>query len=660
MAQTSKNDILRYLKSLLNDDEVPQQEATDFFPYIIYVLEGEEKRIRVVNKARVKDYLGYTSEEIETWNSNFFQMIFKDDLDMVMSEIEKYDALEDDHDHAYQCRLNHREGDWRYFRTRGSVLKRDDGGKPKSWIFVAEDITDKTKTQEDIHALQTLVDDTEELLLYGSWSWDLKIDKMYWTNGIYHLLGYEKEDVEPTISSEFYFKHIHPEDLYLVKSVIQRAIDNNSDFDVKYHIITHRGEEKIVSTKGKTIRDKHEEVVKAIGITRDITKQTLINRDLVNYKEMIYEKEEFLNQGSWETRLPQNITTWSPGMFRLFGYEPVRDMPNLEVTHELQYEHMTGEDAAAHKKLWENILAEKDSFISECTIRDKQGVVKKLETYGKVIRDYDRTAVKVIGTTRNVTQLREYEKGLEDKINELNQHNTELEDFAYVASHDLQEPLRKLTTFSERLRTKFSTQLGNEGTLYLERISAATENMRVLIENLLEFSRTARSDKHFFKKNIGSLLDEVLNGLELKIEETGTQINYEDFPEMEVIPTQIKQLFDNLLNNSIKFKKQDTPCVIDINCSRLTAGEKSEFSLHDHNEYYKINIVDNGIGFEKEYSERIFQIFQRLHGKSEYPGSGIGLAICKKIVENHHGLIFAEGSPGSGASFSVILPVSQS
>lgn len=660
MATTSKNDILKYLKALLSENGSPQQQATDYFPYIIYVLDGAEKKITVVNHSRVTDYLGYSTEEITAWNNNYFQMIFKDDLEMVIAEVKKFALLDDDADHSYKCRLNHRKGDWRYFRTRGSVLNRNETGASVSWVFIAEDITETTKSQEEISSLKLLVDDTEELLSFGSWSWDLAIDQMYWTNGLYKLLGYEKEDVEPSISSDLYFSHVDPHDLGMLKRTIEDAVDNNSDFDITYNMITRTQEHKIVSSKGKTIRNANGLAGKVIGITRDITRQTRINRDLVLYKELIHEKEEFLDQGSWETSLADNVTTWSPGMFRLFGYNAGENPGTQHVSSSLYEAHMSEADAQRYLAEWKNILKEKDNFVIETTITDNNGRIKKLETYGKVIRETNLEPQKIFGTTRDVTRLREYERSLEEKIRELNHHNTELEDFAYVASHDLQEPLRKLTTFSERLRTKFSALLGGEGVLFLDRMVAATETMRLLIENLLEFSRTARSDKYFMQKDMAQLLDEVVAELEFRIDETGTGITSDPLPVMEVIPAQIKQLFDNLISNSIKFRKQDESCLITISCSSLSNAEKINYFLPEHKEYFKIELADNGIGFEKEYSERIFQIFQRLHGKSEYPGSGIGLAICKKIVENHNGLIFAKGNVGNGALFTIILPESQS
>ena len=259
-----------------------------------------------------------------------------------------------------------------------------------------------------------------------------------------------------------------------------------------------------------------------------------------------------------------------------------------------------------------------------------------------------------------VLEKEKFQKILENKVRELDRSNKELEEFAYIASHDLQEPLRKITSFSERLKEKLPSNLEPDVQLYLNRMLAATDNMRTLIDNLLEFSRTSRISEPFVKTDLNNIISEVRADLELKIEETSTDIKSETLPVIDAIPMQMRQLFTNLFTNAIKFKGEDSTPVIEIKCAELSEEEKEANHLRQNSKYYKITVKDYGIGFDQEFSLKIFQIFQRLHGKAEYPGSGIGLAICKKIVENHSGRIFAESEPGKGAEFITILPESQS
>ncbi|MBL7697497.1 MAG: hypothetical protein JNK79_05045 [Chitinophagaceae bacterium] len=259
-----------------------------------------------------------------------------------------------------------------------------------------------------------------------------------------------------------------------------------------------------------------------------------------------------------------------------------------------------------------------------------------------------------------VLEKERFQKILENKVKELDRTNKELEEFAYIASHDLQEPLRKITSFSERLKEKLPANLEPDVQLYLNRMLAATDNMRTLIDNLLEFSRTSRISEPFVKTDLNNIISEVKADLELKIEESDTDIESGILPTIDAIPLQMRQLFTNLFTNAIKFKQDGQSPRIVITSQKLTEDDREANQLRNNVDYYKITVKDYGIGFEPEFALKIFQIFQRLHGKAEYPGSGIGLAICKKIVENHKGVIYAQSEPDRGAEFIIILPESQS
>jgi light-regulated signal transduction histidine kinase (bacteriophytochrome) len=254
--------------------------------------------------------------------------------------------------------------------------------------------------------------------------------------------------------------------------------------------------------------------------------------------------------------------------------------------------------------------------------------------------------------------VKAFEKERDRNIRELNRSNRDLEEFAYIASHDLQEPLRKISTFGERLKTQYSSTLDKDATIYLNRILASTENMRTLIDNLLEFSRMTRSSRAYVPCDLNIIMQEVASDQELKIEETHTAIDKTGLPVIDAVPSEMRQLFNNLISNSLKFRRKDVTPVIRISAMVMGDTEKMKYGFALDRRFYQIDLADNGIGFEQEYAEKIFQIFQRLHGKAEYPGAGIGLAICKKIVDNHEGNIYAS-SNGNGSTFSILLPQKQ-
>jgi PAS domain S-box-containing protein len=371
-------------------------------------------------------------------------------------------------------------------------------------------------------------------------------------------------------------------------------------------------------------------------------------------RELFLELSNSEHFGTFEWLVNSDNVIWSDGIYRVYELENKGEPVSRKVIN--SYTHPDD-------------LERIDSFMKEVLQSDHagelvyriivNGKIKTIHSIGRAIKDAGGNLKKFVGSIRDITEQRIIENNLKSKLDDLNKSNRALEEFAYTASHDMQEPLRKITTFSTRLSEKYKDQLAGEGVLLLEKMNASAENMRQLINNLLDFSRITTKTGVFTTVNLNFILHQVKIDLELIIEETGTTIISGKLPTIQAIGPQMKQLFFNLINNSIKFRKEGVRPEIAIEERLLSDDEKLHFHLPATRQYYRISFSDNGIGFEEEYATRIFQIFQRLHGKSEYPGSGIGLAICKKIVEHHQGIIYAESVPGQGARFIFILPESQ-
>lgn len=369
-------------------------------------------------------------------------------------------------------------------------------------------------------------------------------------------------------------------------------------------------------------------------------------------RKLFFEQSGKIGFGTFEWFLDTNKVFWSDSIYKIYEIEDHDELIDYEFVKSHTHPDDSTRTSAA---LQESLKDGKDINIEYRIITVKQNI-KILSAQSRIVKNMKGEPIKLVGCVRDITEKRLTEYNLQKNVSELNRSNHELEEFAYVASHDLQEPLRKIMTFSDRLSEKYKEELSGDGALYLERMIASANNMRQLINNLLEFSRVARSDQAFSPTNLNIVLKEVKGDLEVLIEETGTTINSDKLPVIEGALTQLKQLFMNIINNAIKFRKPDEKPVIDITSGELTKSEKLSYSLDIKKVFYKIEIKDNGIGFDKEYAEKIFQVFQRLHGKSEYPGSGIGLATCKKIIEHHNGLIFADAEVNVGATFICILP----
>jgi PAS domain S-box-containing protein len=240
------------------------------------------------------------------------------------------------------------------------------------------------------------------------------------------------------------------------------------------------------------------------------------------------------------------------------------------------------------------------------------------------------------------------EEQLKVQAKKLELSNKELQDFASVAAHDLQEPLRKIQSFADRVRTKTSGSLPEDISDYLERIQKSANRMQILINDLLSYSRVSTRTQPFIPVDLNEIMDQVVSDLEIRIERTHGQVEWDNLPVVEADPSQMHQLFMNLVNNALKFQKPGVDPVVHIESSTLERwfGQPTRF---------EIRVKDNGIGFDEKYLNRIFTIFQRLHGRNEYEGTGIGLSVCRKIVERHGGSLTAQSKPGEGATFFVTL-----
>jgi PAS domain S-box-containing protein len=261
---------------------------------------------------------------------------------------------------------------------------------------------------------------------------------------------------------------------------------------------------------------------------------------------------------------------------------------------------------------------------------------------------------RVVGSVlifKDITERKRAHETLSQRASELARSNSELEQFAFVASHDLQEPLRKIQAFGDRVKIKSGTQLPTEAHDYLGRMQNAAARMRTLIDDLLAFSRVIRSSEPFVSVDLNKITKEVLGDLEVRIEKNNARVLVEELPSIEADPMQMRQLLLNLIGNALKFQPPGGQPVVKISARKSCSPSGEEFC--------ELLVQDNGIGFEEEYSEKIFAVFQRLHGRDQYEGTGVGLAVCRRIVDRHHGTIVARSKLGQGATFTVSLPMRQ-
>lgn len=317
------------------------------------------------------------------------------------------------------------------------------------------------------------------------------------------------------------------------------------------------------------------------------------------------------------------------------------------------------EDAARNREVWQHAIDTGDDFEFEQRIRRHDGEYRWHLVRGVARKDTGGQILMWIGTNTDVHEQKEFAGELERRVRErtyeLEKSNSELEQFVYVTSHDLQEPLRKIRMFSELLKGSWK-DMDEKAQQHLAKVSNTAERMSSLLKELLNFTQLSREEL-FELTDLNAVVSKVLLDLELVITQKEATVTVEALPVLEAVPVQMQQLFYNLISNALKFSKPGEPPVVRISAHTADVELIARYPhLHEDQLYYEIVVEDNGIGFEQGYADQIFHIFQRLHTRTEYSGTGIGLALCKKVVTNHYGVIFAQGKKGCGAAFHVLLP----
>lgn len=497
----------------------------------------------------------------------------------------------------------------------------------------------------------------------GTFDWNLSGTEFYGSERLKEIFGYDSNAI---ISQADLVSRIYADDKHIRDKAVADSIKNNG---LEYEVRVVWPDESIhwIRVHGKTIHDSADRPMRMYGIVVDITEQ---KSEEVLLEKLVAERTLSLMQSNEELKKSEEryarmteevqdysilllstdgyILNWNKGAERIKGYKESEIVGKhfriFYLPQDQQNklpETLIREAVETGRAVHEGWRVRKDSTVFWCS-----SVITALH-------DSDNNIVGFTKVTRDLTEKKLIEDRLRQYNKELEAKNRELEQFAYIASHDLQEPLRKIQTFTEILEKNLGD--AQQVVKYLDKISSSAKRMSQLVHSVLEYSRLSVKDIVPERVELSQVLANVRSDLELLITEKNAVIKSKRLPAVKGIPVQLQQLFFNLVTNAIKFT--DKQPVITISHRKWKAGRNTGYpGLEPGKTYIELLFCDNGIGFEQQYAERIFTIFQRLHGQKSYPGTGIGLALCKKIVENHHGHIHVESEPGKGSCFYICLP----
>jgi PAS domain S-box-containing protein len=635
---------------------------------------ADEKGLIYWYNQRWYDYTGTTFEQMQGWG--WQKVHHEDHLDRVVKHIQhSWDTGETWED---TFPLRGQDGQYRWFLSRAFPIK-DADGKVLRWIGTNTDITTQKTAEEKIRISEERFRKLADQAPMWVWITDLNINVLYANDQVLRFIGLAHYS---EFTGQMWQTSVHPQDLTIVMSHFQNAVSTQTAFEFEARVKNARtGDFEWFYIKGVP-RVETDIFTGFIGTAINIERQKSFARELEqqveartnelkSLNEILVHKNELLTASE---NFNRSLTEISPTMVVIHDIEK-----NKPIFLNKTYLDFVGYD-------WESVEEQGSKFINAVihpndlvffndilrkVLKSKAGEVfegsfRRKNARGEWVTFLNRlTAFKrngknevtqIMGVAIDISDLKKAEDFLQQKNQDLEKMNKELQSFAYISSHDLQEPLRKIQTFISRISELDKNNLSQKGKGYFERIETSATRMRKLIDDLLLFSNTNKGEKIFEITDLNQLFERVNQELLERIEEKNALIQFGDLPTINVIPFQIQQLFINLVGNALKYTKKDIQPLIKIDCETIIAKDFPILKIDSDKKYCKIAVSDNGLGFEQQYSESIFNLFQRLHHSAEYPGTGIGLAICKKIVENHEGFITAVGVPNKGATFTFFLP----
>ena len=556
--------------------------------------------------------------------AQFIERLHPDDRERVQQDVAA--ALKKDRPYDTDYRVMLHDGGWREINARGRIVT-DTDGNPLRMVGTCLDISERKQIEE---ALKT----SRERLLFateganlGIWNWNIVSGELIWSDKCKALFGVPADE---TMSYQRFSDALHPDDRKRTDNAVKDALDNHKDYDIEYRSLWPDESIHWLAARGRGYYNATGKAVRLEGVVLDITERKLAD-DALRIKNQVFE-DSIASQSIADKN--GVITHVNPAFLRLWGYAAKEDAIGKSVGS------FFANPADATPVL--EALAARDAWEGEFLAQRTNGSTFFSRGLATSMRNANGELIGYQSTNLDVTPIRTAERQLKALNENLERSNKELEQFAYVASHDLQEPLRMVSSYTQLLGQRYQDKLDQDANDFIGYAVDGANRMQRLIQDLLEYSRITTRGLPPALFDAHDALGEAVRNLQTAIQESGTLVTNDDLPMVLGDHTQIVQVFQNLIGNGIKFQRPGVAPLIHIS---------TEDDPHD-NRFRLFKVSDNGIGIEPRHFERLFEIFQRLNSKKEYPGTGIGLALCKRIVERHGGRIWVESEPGKGSTFS--------
>ncbi|MFN3402726.1 MAG: PAS domain-containing protein [Cytophagaceae bacterium] len=498
--------------------------------------------------------------------------------------------------------------------------------------------TFKEINQEEIAKREQHLKEAQAISHTGSWEYHLPTNKVTWSDELYRIFGYSPGEIE--INFELYSNHLHPDDKEMVLNTIQESIQTGKPYTFIQRIIKKDGSIRYLKGSGNVNQKNGDQIISLAGVALDITDAKLAEDKIIKSEALLLETQEIGNIGSYEWNIKEDNSYISPQTARIFGYEY---SPKDNFKEFMERVHPDDREKVEND-LYESFQTGKP-FASEYRIfRKDDNQLRYVWAKGKISFDRDNKPERLLGSIIDITERKLIEENLKQKQALLEASNKELEAFCYTISHDLRSPLRAIDGFGRKLSSNYEHQMDSEGKRLLGIVRNNAQKMGNMIDSLLEFSRLNR--KEISKKNINTseVVMQVIAACNEQHPENKASIVVSDLLNVPGDKDLLYQVWQNLISNAIKFTSKTVNPKIEIGC-RQEFGTVIYF------------VKDNGAGFEMEYKDKLFGVFQRLHSSEEFSGTGVGLATVQRIIHRHGGSVWAEGQPDKGATFYFSLPV---